>query len=191
MTVAFHDCLHLARILQPSLDLPDLEDWNAFAPAVQSWHWERKNLSAVINCLSVALYDLFGADGASHSFSRRLCSRMRCLQLPIRRADDLIHPPLSLSDPYLEVLQAGCFKYFQLGGAAVAGPISLLSALAPQPLLLFGHFFCVAFYSIWCMFMHPQPVAVSGASPLLVSLASSRSPWADAAAVHHLPFRRS
>ena len=79
------------------------------------------------------------------------------------------------TDPYLEVLQAGCFKYFQLGGEAVAGPISLLSALAPKPLLLFGHFFCVAFYSIWCMFMHPQPVAVQsgGASSLVFSCPSA------------------
>ncbi|KAL7417987.1 SE-domain-containing protein [Mrakia frigida] len=125
MTVAFNDCLHLSRILSPSLELPDLEDWSAYAPAVQAWHWKRKNLSAVINSLSIALYDLFGAD-----------------------------------NPYLEVLQAGCFKYFELGGQAVAGPISLLSALAPKPLLLFGHFFLVAFYSIWCMFMHPQRIVI-------------------------------
>lgn len=71
MTVAFNDCLILSKILEPSLALPDLEDWSAFAPAVQAWHWKRKNLSAVINSLSIALYDLFGADSEfSFIFSR-------------------------------------------------------------------------------------------------------------------------
>jgi squalene monooxygenase len=64
MTVAFHDCIHLTRILSPSPALPDLDDWHVYAPAIQRWHWERKNLAAVVNVLSVALYDLFGADGS-------------------------------------------------------------------------------------------------------------------------------
>ncbi|CED83144.1 Squalene epoxidase [Phaffia rhodozyma] len=123
MTVAFHDCVHLTNILAPSSSLPDLEDWHEIAPALRNWYWERKNLSTVVNVLSIALYDLFAAD-----------------------------------DPNLEVLRQGCFKYFQLGGSAIAGPVSLLSALAPRPLLLFYHFFYVALYSIWCMFFHPQPV---------------------------------
>lgn len=73
-------------------------------------------------------------------------------------------PPIPL-DENLSVLREGCFKYFQLGGEALAGPVSLLSALAPKPLLLAYHFFSVAFYSIWCMFMHPRPV-YAGTSPL-------------------------
>ncbi|GAA5889877.1 hypothetical protein JCM6882_004350 [Rhodosporidiobolus microsporus] len=55
-------------------------------------------------------------------------------------------------DESLEVLKTGCFKYFELGGECIDGPVSLLSALRPSPLLLFYHFFRVAFYSIWCMF---------------------------------------
>jgi squalene monooxygenase len=62
------------------------------------------------------------------------------------------------ADENLSVLREGCFKYFQLGGTALSGPVSLLSALAPKPLLLAYHFFFVAFYSIWCMFVHPKPV---------------------------------
>ncbi|GAA5993718.1 hypothetical protein JCM11641_000856, partial [Rhodosporidiobolus odoratus] len=55
----------------------------------------------------------------------------------------------------LEILKAGCFKYFELGGECVQGPVSLLSALRPSPSLLFYHFFRVAFYSIYLLFTSP------------------------------------
>lgn len=58
-------------------------------------------------------------------------------------------------DENLEVLKTGCFKYFERGGESVAGPVALLSALRPSPLLLFYHFFSVAFYSIYTMFTTP------------------------------------
>ncbi|KAK4047804.1 Squalene epoxidase [Microbotryomycetes sp. JL201] len=58
-------------------------------------------------------------------------------------------------DENLEVLKTGCFKYFELGGDCINGPVSLLSALTPSPLLLFYHFFRVAFYSIYIMFTSP------------------------------------
>ncbi|SCV67307.1 BQ2448_5953 [Microbotryum intermedium] len=59
-------------------------------------------------------------------------------------------------DENLEVLKTGCFKYFELGGDCIAGPVSLLSALTPSPLLLFYHFFRVAFYSIYTLFQTPS-----------------------------------
>ncbi|EEH46606.2 squalene monooxygenase [Paracoccidioides brasiliensis Pb18] len=58
-------------------------------------------------------------------------------------------------DPYLEVLQRGCFRYFQLG--LVDGPISLLAGVNPRPWILIKHFYSVAFLSIW-EFVRSQPL---------------------------------
>ena len=56
------------------------------------------------------------------------------------------------------ILQAGCFAYLGLGGSYVAGPVGLLSAITPKPLLLFYHFFAVAIYSIWLLFTRGPPI---------------------------------
>ncbi|KAL0084157.1 squalene epoxidase-domain-containing protein [Phycomyces blakesleeanus] len=55
-------------------------------------------------------------------------------------------------DADLAVLQRGCFRYFQLGGECVNGPVGLLSGLIQRPSVLVYHFFVVAFYSIYCEF---------------------------------------
>lgn len=53
------------------------------------------------------------------------------------------------SDPQLKALQMGCFRYFQLGGAAVDGPVGLLAGIIRRPFVLFYHFFAVALYAMW------------------------------------------
>lgn len=47
----------------------------------------------------------------------------------------------------LAKLQRGCFAYFQRG--YVNGPMGLLGGLIPDPLVLWYHFFSVAFLAIW------------------------------------------
>ena len=75
MTVALNDVVLLTRLFSPflsavSLNSEGLEatttispDWDQIADVLGAWHWSRKGLSSTINILSVALYDLFGADG--------------------------------------------------------------------------------------------------------------------------------
>ena len=60
MTVAFNDVVILRELLGA---IDDLKDWNAVKGALHTWHWQRKPLASTVNILSVALYDLFGADG--------------------------------------------------------------------------------------------------------------------------------
>ena len=73
------------------------------------------------------------------------------------------------TDPQLRALQLGCFRYFQLGGSCVSGPVGLLGGLIARPIVLFNHFFAVALYSIWIMLKEsplwalPWTVVMSGA----------------------------
>ncbi|KAF7310542.1 SE domain-containing protein [Mycena chlorophos] len=120
MTVALNDVASLVPLLGA---VENLGNWREVQGVLDRWFVARKPLASTINILSVALYDLFGADA-----------------------------------PELEVLRTGCFKYFELGGECVNGPVSILSALAPSPALLTYHFFRVAFYAIWVMFTHPRAV---------------------------------
>ena len=60
MTVALNDVVMLAELL---CEVEDFTHWDQISGILRRWHWKRKPLSATINILSVALYDLFGADG--------------------------------------------------------------------------------------------------------------------------------
>ncbi|XP_037357765.1 squalene monooxygenase [Talpa occidentalis] len=75
----------------------------------------------------------------------------------------------SARDDSLHQLRKACFYYFKLGGNCVAGPVGLLSVLSPNPLVLIGHFFGVAFYATYFCFKSepwitkPRAIISSGA----------------------------
>ncbi|KAJ9618289.1 Squalene epoxidase [Taxawa tesnikishii (nom. ined.)] len=52
------------------------------------------------------------------------------------------------NDTQLKALQLGCFRYFQMGGQCIDGPVGLLAGVIRQPFVLFYHFFAVALYAI-------------------------------------------
>lgn len=60
MTVALNDVVILSELL---MEVENFGDWDQISDVLHQWHWSRKPLSSTINILSVALYDLFGADG--------------------------------------------------------------------------------------------------------------------------------
>lgn len=61
MTVAFNDVVVLATLLAPER-IPNLGDTAAVQSAMKEFHWKRKNLSSIVNILSMALYSLFAAN---------------------------------------------------------------------------------------------------------------------------------
>ena len=128
MTVAMNDAVILTELLGggkqvhdvkgDARGVVDLKDWETVTGRLEEWHWRRKKVATCINTLAQALYSLFGADGQSN----RLLSARLCLTE-------------TGTDENLEVLKTGCFKYFELGGECVGGPVSLLSAyVSPLPL---------------------------------------------------------
>jgi squalene monooxygenase len=62
MTVALSDIVLLSELLSPQL-VPRLDDTKLVLKQMRTFHWRRKNLTAVINILAQALYSLFAADG--------------------------------------------------------------------------------------------------------------------------------
>jgi squalene monooxygenase len=66
MTVALNDVVILRDLLG---SVGDLSDWRQIRKVLHQWHWDRKPLASTVNILSVALYDLFGADGGSTNVS--------------------------------------------------------------------------------------------------------------------------
>lgn len=61
-------------------------------------------------------------------------------------------------DANLKALQIGCFRYFQIGGNCVDGPVGLLAGIIRNPFVLFYHFFAVAFYAIWIQATMVNPI---------------------------------
>jgi flavin-dependent dehydrogenase len=82
MTVAFNDAVLLRDYLGPErlgAGKEGLEDWGRVSEGVREWFWKRKEVSGVVNVLSMALYSLFGgADGTytSHLSDYKHCSRL-------------------------------------------------------------------------------------------------------------------
>ena len=139
MTVALKDVILLTQILSPFLQVSSSRtargpgsqsaepgvisvDWDEMRETLREWHWSRKAFSTTINILSVALYDLFGANGIAvphiDFFSQLTCC------------------PIPRTDVDLDILRDGCFAYFERGGDCTVGPVSLLSGLVVFPLAM-------------------------------------------------------
>ena len=65
MTVAFNDVVLLRELLSPE-KVSNLGDTKIVIKQMKRFHWERKELTSVINILAQALYELFAANGMTH-----------------------------------------------------------------------------------------------------------------------------
>ncbi|OJA12368.1 hypothetical protein AZE42_04347 [Rhizopogon vesiculosus] len=87
MTVALSDVYLLSQHLNK---VNDLRDWKQMKGILDRWWWERKGLAATINILSVALYDIFGADGECLSVLQNGCFKY------FERGGESVRGPVSL-----------------------------------------------------------------------------------------------
>ncbi|EKM51128.1 uncharacterized protein PHACADRAFT_263119 [Phanerochaete carnosa HHB-10118-sp] len=87
MMCAFNDVVILREYLS---QVDDFSSWKEMSSLLHRWHWRRKALASTVNILSVALYDLFGADDESLEVLRIGCFKY------FERGGDCVNGPVSL-----------------------------------------------------------------------------------------------
>ncbi|EFW98636.1 squalene monooxygenase erg1 [Grosmannia clavigera kw1407] len=100
MTVALNDIVVLRDLLAPAL-VPSLADVPLVLRQLQTFHWQRKRLSAVINILAQALYSLFDADDYYLNALRNGCFAYfqrggNCIRGPVQLLAGVTHRPQAL-----------------------------------------------------------------------------------------------
>jgi len=145
MTVALKDVVLLTQILSPFLQAPStsFEDSCPAASYTMAVDWDE---------LREALREW-------HWSRKTFATSINILSVAL-------YDLFGASDVDLDVLRDGCFAYFERGGDCILGPVSLLSGLAPSPLLLARHFFAVALYAIYIYWQKPQFVPIEGRSKI-------------------------
>lgn len=139
MSVGLWDCVHLTKALGGS----------------NQW-WSAQEQSSKAAKGTRGALDLNDWNGSIRPALRSWHWHRKSLSSVINILAQALYSLFGADDASLQVLREGCFKYFELGGECVGGPVSLLSGLEPNPVLLVDHFFRVALYSIWCLFAHEQ-----------------------------------
>ncbi|KAJ8084774.1 Squalene epoxidase [Marasmius tenuissimus] len=105
MTVGFNDVVVLRDLLR---DVNDFSDWEAIRNVLHRLHWERKPLASAVNILSVALYDLFGADDENLAVLRAGCFKYferggECINGPVRLLSGIAQSPTLLMYHFFSV----------------------------------------------------------------------------------------
>ncbi|KAG8999033.1 Squalene epoxidase [Tulasnella sp. JGI-2019a] len=121
MTVALSDVVILRKLLEPLIseacETPSeagatpsrpFADWERITPLLTDLHWERKGLASTVNILSVALYDLFGAEDENLNVLREGCIKYferggECITGPVSLLAGLAPRPLLLANHFFSV----------------------------------------------------------------------------------------
>ncbi|KCV68692.1 hypothetical protein H696_04980 [Fonticula alba] len=175
MTVAFTDVLIVSDLLRP---LDTLADTGRVIQALSSFYATRRRVSASMNILAQALYDVFCGGGGVRPSDEEL------LQFPPVKA--LSNCPLPMFAPSLRplfppgadlpnslmapaerhilpmvALRNACFRYVSRVGTDCLG---ILGGITPNPIRLLVHFFAVAIFSVvMILFSRPSPRSVATA----------------------------
>ncbi|KAI1853260.1 hypothetical protein JX266_001966 [Neoarthrinium moseri] len=105
MTVALNDVVILSSLLAPS-QIPNLGDSAAVLRAMDTFHWQRKSLTSIINVLAQALYSLFSAADPNLAKLQRGCFayfRKGITDDPMGLMGGLIHRPFVLAYHFFAV----------------------------------------------------------------------------------------
>ncbi|KAJ7693584.1 squalene monooxygenase [Mycena rosella] len=94
MTVALNDVAILCPLLA---SVSDLSDWSTVKPVLNRWCRDRKPLASTVNILSVALYDLFGADAPELELGGE------CVNGPVSILSALVPSPALLTYHFFSV----------------------------------------------------------------------------------------
>ncbi|KAF8635148.1 hypothetical protein AX15_000526 [Amanita polypyramis BW_CC] len=105
MTVALHDVVLLRDLLS---QFDDLTDWERVRGSLRRWYWSRKPLSSTVNILSMALYDLFGADDEQLDILRTGCFKY------FERGGECVNGPVSLLSAIIPSPALLAFHFFSV-----------------------------------------------------------------------------
>ena len=100
MTVALNDVVLMKSLLSPTT-VPDLGNTKVVLKQLRTFHWQRKNLTAVINILAQALYSLFAANDPQLKYLQKGCFQYfqlggNCIDGPVGLLGGIIRQPFVL-----------------------------------------------------------------------------------------------
>ncbi|KAK4193867.1 putative squalene monooxygenase [Podospora australis] len=149
MTVAFNDVLVLSSLLSPE-KVPDLADHEAIHRAMDTFHWQRKSLTSIINVLAMALYSLFAADDWQLRALQRGCFRyfkMGLTDTPVALLGGMMQRPAVLAYHFFSVAFLAIWLNIKdVCGHSVTGIWKLPLALVQAVLILWKA--CVVFLPV-------------------------------------------
>ncbi|EIW85971.1 squalene epoxidase [Coniophora puteana RWD-64-598 SS2] len=146
MTVALNDVVILSRMLGGTLDY---KNWDRMSDMLHQWHWARKPLSATVNILSVALYDLFGADEEALAVLQRGCFKYfecggDCVRGPVSLLSGIAPSPSLLAYHFFSVAFYAIWVMFThprpVGASSLEKPVLVAPSVLEYPGLFLKSF---------------------------------------------------
>jgi squalene monooxygenase len=129
MTVALTDVVLLSTLLSPEA-VPNLSATPLVLRQFRTFHWQRKNLTSVINVLAQALYSLFAADDWALRYLQKGCFAYfqrggKCIDEPVGLLGGIIPRPWILFYHFFSVALLGIWLLIKEYGVLMM-PVSMV-----------------------------------------------------------------